>query len=152
MVYRYCFVFDLDECLVHVSNDKVYVRPYAEAILQILSRKPSCFVVLWSSGTRNYIYHVVSRLNWFHYFKKILTREDCEYSFSAYKEYKSCLYIKKIIEKEFAVSTFNTKFILIDDLALFNEKYNLYDYKIAVVPFTKPGPDLHLYYAIQSFI
>lgn len=152
MIFKQCFVFDLDETLVYVHGKDIFVRPYSETVLQVLNNNKSNIVILWSSADFTYVHNVLIRLNWCHYFKKILTRDDCEVSFKLYGENKSCFFIKDLLKRE--NETYNIKFILIDDLALTNEIKKEYDFKINIVPFksTKPTPDLHLFNAIKSFL
>lgn len=152
MIFKQCFVFDLDETLVYVHEKDIYVRPYSESILQNLNNIKSNILILWSSADYSYVHNILIRLNWCHYFKIVLTRDDCEISFKLYDENKSCLFIKNILKNDDEI--FNIKYILIDDLALKNETKNLYDFKINIVPYNnnKYGPDLHLYNAIKCFL
>jgi hypothetical protein len=145
-------MFDLDETLVYVQGKDIYVRPYSDSVLWILSRVKSNILILWSSADSTYVYNVIVRLNWSQYFKKILTREDCDVSLKLYGENKSCLYIRNILKEEDEI--YSIKYIMIDDLADENDKNNYYDFKIQIVPYktTKPGPDLHLYNAVKCFI
>ncbi|TLY46858.1 MAG: DUF705 domain-containing protein [Gammaproteobacteria bacterium] len=147
--FKLCIVFDLDETLVFVKGKDIYVRPYAESAMHILSRRDSNILILWSTGDLNYVYNVLTRLNWCHYFRKILTRDDCEMSLQRYGDYKSSLYVSNLLKYD--TLGMSVKYVLIDDLALENESKNLYDMKISIVPY-KPGPDLHLYNAVKHFV
>jgi len=148
--FRYCFVFDLDETLVCVKGKEVYVRPYADTTLQILSQRDSNILILWSAGDFNYVYNVITLLNWTHYFKRIFTRNDCNLSLQQYGDLKSSRYVANALKYD--IIGMNVQFILIDDLALQNEKQNLYDMKICIVPFKEPRADLHLYNAVKHFV
>lgn len=152
MFFMQCFVFDLDETLVHVQGKNIFVRPYAETVLQVLNNIDSNILILWSSADFTYVHNVLIRLNWSHYFRKVLTRDDCDISFKLYGENKSCLLVKDLLKKENEI--YNIKFILIDDLALKNETKKQYDFKINIVPFKNlnSGPDLHLFNAVKCFL
>lgn len=154
MIFKYCFVFDLDETLVNVIGKDIFVRPYSESILNTLSQhnKNNNILILWSAADFSYVYNVLVRLNWCHYFRRILTRDECEMSFKLYNEYKSCLFIKNLLKMENDI--YSIKYIMIDDLASKNETNNLYDYKINIVPYksTDAKPDIHLYNAIKCFL
>lgn len=151
MIFMQCFVFDLDETLVYVQGKSIFVRPYSESILQALNNTHSNTVILWLAADFTYVHNVLIRLNWCHYFKKVLTREDCEISFKLYGENKSCFFIKNLLKKENEI--YNIKYIFIDDLASKNDTKNEYDFKINIVPYKNPKtPDLHLYNAIKCFL
>lgn len=152
VLFKYCMVLDLDENLIHVDFENIFVRPYVETALQIMRRQNSFITILWTQGTKNYAYNILSRLNWFHLFDKILTRDGCEFSFKLYNEYKSSFYIKKIVTNELSNCTQNIKYIFIDDLAFKNEIKNLYDSKINIIPFQKLGPDVSFHNAVKEFI
>lgn len=152
MIFMQCFVFDLDETLVYVQGKDIFIRPYSESILQALNKSQSNIVILWSAADFTYVHNILIRLNWSHYFKKVLTRDDCESSFKLFGENKSCFFIKNLLKRENEM--YNIQFIFIDDLASKNETKNEYDFKINIVPYNKPnsGPDLHLYNAIKCFL
>ena len=157
---RNVFVFDMDNTLLSTDGSRIVVRPYADAILNSLSKKTHNYLVLWSAGTRNYVFNVLAALNWFFYFKLILTREDCTQSQSLYNEFKSCRYVRKKISTFVnPITLHKIKFILIDDRANEMEEVTRrggvackYDVKINISPFYGQGPDLELFNALKPYI
>lgn len=55
---KHCFtiVFDMDETLLHVDDEKCIFRPYAKKILSLLkSEYPQIEIILWSAGVKLHV-------------------------------------------------------------------------------------------------
>lgn len=149
-MYRYVFVFDLDETLVFVKDRDIYVRPYAQHILYSLWKNSEVYTVLWSAGDTSYVYNILSALNWHHYFVEVFTRRNCNVSYEMFG-FNKC---RKYVER--SLSTFITmnnilRFVLIDDCASRNSDKNDYDKTIEPPPFYGENGDTGLYHCMKEF-
>lgn len=149
-MFKYVFVFDLDETLVSIQQDEIFVRPYAEQILFCLWKNKNVFTVLWSAGDDSYVFNAVSALNWHHYFVDILTRKNCDISHQLFGHYKAKKYLERSLSK-YITMPFKVRYIFIDDNALYNTIKDDYDETIQIPPFHGENGDIYLYMYLKKF-
>lgn len=144
------FVFDLDHTLIYFDEEgdifitpSYYVRKYSHELLTFLkSLNENNLLVLWTRGTKEYAYDVLTNTNLGMNFNYVLCEEECQESIKYFQYPKSKEYLYEFItntEKPLGIDkdtldTYNC--ILIDDKAVENGA-STYDEYIQIKPYTK---------------